>query len=60
VRGLLVGRARRRRRRRARAAARLPRELFYIGKTATILVAMLLLVAAIDALSHGLRRLKTS
>jgi len=34
--------------------------LFHIGKTATILVAMLLLVAAIDALSHGLRRLKTS
>ena len=33
--------------------------LFHIGKTATILVAMLLLVAAIDALSHGLRRLMT-
>jgi len=32
--------------------------LFHIGKTATILVAMLL-VAAVDALSHGLRRLMT-
>lgn len=33
--------------------------LFQMGKTATILVAMLLLVAAVDALSHGLRRLMT-
>ena len=30
--------------------------LFHMGKTATILGAMLLLVAAVDALSYGVRR----
>jgi phosphonate transport system permease protein len=33
--------------------------LFHMGKTATILGAMLLLVAAVDALSYGARRLTT-
>jgi phosphonate transport system permease protein len=33
--------------------------LFHMGKTATILLAMLALVAAVDALSHGARRLMT-
>jgi phosphonate transport system permease protein len=33
--------------------------LFHMGKTATILGAMLLLVAMVDALSHGARRLLT-
>jgi phosphonate transport system permease protein len=33
--------------------------LFHMGKTATILGAMLLLVAAVDALSYGARRLLT-
>jgi phosphonate transport system permease protein len=33
--------------------------LFHMNKTATILAAMLLLVALVDALSHGLRRLLT-
>jgi phosphonate transport system permease protein len=33
--------------------------LFHMGRTATVLVAMLLLVALVDALSHGLRRLLT-
>ena len=33
--------------------------LFHMGKTATVLLAMLLLVAVVDALSHGLRRLLT-
>lgn len=31
--------------------------LFHMGKTATVLLAMLLLVGLVDALSHGLRRL---
>jgi phosphonate transport system permease protein len=30
--------------------------LFQMGKTATVLCAMLLLVAAVDALSYGIRR----
>jgi phosphonate transport system permease protein len=33
--------------------------LFQMGKTATILGAMLLLVAAVDALSYAARRLMT-
>ena len=33
--------------------------LFHMGKTATILGAMLLLVALVDALSHGARRALT-
>jgi phosphonate transport system permease protein len=33
--------------------------LFHMGKTATVLAAMLLLVGLVDALSHGLRRLLT-
>jgi phosphonate transport system permease protein len=33
--------------------------LFHMGKTATILIAMLLLVAMVDALSHVSRRLLT-
>jgi phosphonate transport system permease protein len=33
--------------------------LFHMGKTATILGAMLLLVALVDALSYGARRLLT-
>ena len=33
--------------------------LFHMGKTATILVAMLVLVAAVDALSYGARRVTT-
>ena len=33
--------------------------LFHMGKTATILVAMLLLVALVDALSYAARRLLT-
>jgi phosphonate transport system permease protein len=33
--------------------------LFHMGKTATVLLAMLLLVGLVDALSHGLRRLLT-
>jgi len=33
--------------------------LFHMGKTATILGAMLVLVAAVDALSYGARRLAT-
>ena len=33
--------------------------LFHMGKTATILIAMLLLVGLVDALSYGLRRLLT-
>ena len=33
--------------------------LFHMGKTATILVAMLVMVALVDALSHGARRLMT-
>lgn len=33
--------------------------LFHMGKTATILGAMLALVAAVDALSHGVRRVLT-
>jgi len=33
--------------------------LFHMPQTATVLVAMLLLVALVDALSHGLRRLLT-
>jgi phosphonate transport system permease protein len=33
--------------------------LFHMGKTATILAAMLLLVAAVDALSYAARRLLT-
>lgn len=31
--------------------------LFHMGKTATVLIAMLLLVAVVDGLSHGVRRL---
>lgn len=31
--------------------------LFHMGKTATVLIAMLLLVALVDGLSHGVRRL---
>jgi phosphonate transport system permease protein len=31
--------------------------LFHMGKTATILMAMLGLVALVDAISYGLRRL---
>jgi phosphonate transport system permease protein len=30
--------------------------LFHMGKTATVLIAMLMLVGTVDALSHGLRR----
>jgi len=30
--------------------------LFHMGKTATVLLAMLLLVAVVDAASHALRR----
>jgi phosphonate transport system permease protein len=33
--------------------------LFHMNKTATVLLAMLVLVALVDALSHGLRRLLT-
>ena len=33
--------------------------LFHMGKTATVLIAMLLLVALVDALSHALRRWMT-
>ncbi|HWH80738.1 MAG TPA: phosphonate ABC transporter, permease protein PhnE, partial [Burkholderiaceae bacterium] len=33
--------------------------LFHMGKTATVLIAMLVLVALVDASSHGLRRLLT-
>jgi phosphonate transport system permease protein len=33
--------------------------LFHMGKTATVLMAMLVLVALVDALSYGLRRLLT-
>ena len=33
--------------------------LFHMGKTATILAAMLALVAAVDALGYGARRLMT-
>lgn len=33
--------------------------LFHMGKTATVLIAMLALVALVDALSYGLRRLVT-
>lgn len=33
--------------------------LFHMGKTATVLIAMLLLVGLVDAFSHGLRRLLT-
>jgi phosphonate transport system permease protein len=31
--------------------------LFHMNKTATVLLAMLVLVGLVDALSHGLRRL---
>ncbi|HWH80973.1 MAG TPA: phosphonate ABC transporter, permease protein PhnE [Burkholderiaceae bacterium] len=33
--------------------------LFHMGKTATVVIAMLVLVALVDAASHGLRRLLT-
>jgi phosphonate transport system permease protein len=33
--------------------------LFHMNKTATVLLAMLVLVGLVDALSHGLRRLLT-
>jgi len=33
--------------------------LFQMGRTATVIAAMLLLVAAVDALSYGARRLLT-